>query len=43
MIILLYIVCQVIKTIIIIDIVNALYDYFFKEDKKDEDSDFRSK
>jgi hypothetical protein len=40
---LLYIIFQIIKTIAIINLVNSLYDYFFKEDKKDEDHNFRSK
>jgi hypothetical protein len=43
MITLLYIVFQLIKTIVIIQLVNNLYDYFFKEDKKDEDNNIRSK
>lgn len=41
--ILLYIVAKIINTIAIINLVNSLYDYFFKEDKKDEDNNIRSK
>lgn len=41
--ILLYIISQIIKTIAIINLVNSLYDYFFKEDKNNEDNNIRSK
>ena len=41
--ILLYIVAKIINTIAIINLVNNLYDYFFKEDKKHEDHNVRSK
>lgn len=41
--ILLYIISQIVKTIAIIHLVNSLYDYFFKEDKNNEDNNIRSK
>lgn len=39
----LYIIFQIIKTIAIINLVNSLYDYIFKEDKNNEDNNIRSK
>lgn len=41
--ILLYIVAKIIKTLAIIYMVNNLYNYFFKEDKNNEDNNVRSK
>ena len=41
--ILLYIIAKIINAIAIIYMVNSLYDYFFKEDKKYEDNNIRSK
>lgn len=38
--IILYIVAKIIKTMVIIQLVKSLYDYFFKEDKKHEDHNF---
>ena len=43
MIVLLYIVVKIIKIIVIIQLVNSLYDYFFKENTKNEDIDYRNK
>lgn len=36
--IILYIIAKIINTIAIINLVNSLYDLFFKEDKKYEDN-----
>lgn len=43
MIVLLYIVAKIIKTIAIIQLVNSIYDYFFKEKTKNEDINYRNK